>query len=49
MNILLIMIPVSILLGFGFLFGFIWSVRSGQLDDVETPAYRILEEGKEQR
>lgn len=44
MNILLLMIPVSILLGFGFLAGFIWSVASGQLDDTETPAHRILED-----
>jgi len=44
MNILYIMIPVSLMLGFGFLAGFIWSVQSGQLDDTETPACRILED-----
>lgn len=49
MNILVVMIPISLLLGFGFLLGFIWSVRSGQMDDTETPAYRILDEGKEQQ
>jgi cbb3-type cytochrome oxidase maturation protein len=49
MNILLLMIPISLLLGFSFVFGFIWSVRSGQLDDTETPAYRILDDGKEQQ
>ncbi len=48
MNILYLMIPLSLLLGFGFIAGFIWSVRSGQLDDTETPAYRILDEGEEQ-
>ena len=26
----------------GFLAGFIWSVKSGQLDDVYTPSVRIL-------
>lgn len=49
MNILLLMIPMSLLLGFGFLSGFIWSVRSGQMDDTETPAYRILDDGKDQQ
>lgn len=44
MNILYVMIPVSLLLGFGFLFGFIWSVNAGQLDDTETPAHRALED-----
>lgn len=44
MNILIVMIPVSLILGAGFLFGFLWSVRDGQLDDTETPAHRILED-----
>ncbi len=48
MNILILMIPISLLLGLGFLLAFIWSVNSGQLDDTETPAYRILEDGKDQ-
>jgi len=42
MNILYLMIPVSLALGLGFLFGFIWGVRNGQMDDTQTPAYRIL-------
>jgi cbb3-type cytochrome oxidase maturation protein len=44
MNVLYIMIPISLLMGFGFLAGFVWSVGSGQLDDTETPAHRILED-----
>lgn len=48
MSILLLMIPMSLILATGFLFGFIWSVRSGQMDDTETPAYRILDERKDQ-
>jgi len=43
MNILVIMIPVSLLLGAAFLAGFIWSVNRGQFDDVHTPAHRILD------
>lgn len=44
MNILLIMIPVSLLLATGFLAAFVWSVSHGQIDDTETPAHRILED-----
>lgn len=50
MNILYLMIPLSLLLGLTALLGFIWTVRSGQMDDTETPAFRILldENKKEQ-
>ena len=47
MNILYMMIPISILLGAGFVVAFIWSARDGQLDDVETPAHRILDDAKD--
>jgi cbb3-type cytochrome oxidase maturation protein len=44
MNILYLMIPLSLLLGFGFLSAFIWNILDGQIDDTQTPAHRILEE-----
>ena len=44
MNVLLLMIPISLLLGAGFLCAFIWSVKAGQFEDTETPAHRILDE-----
>ncbi|MEJ2582354.1 MAG: cbb3-type cytochrome oxidase assembly protein CcoS [Acidobacteriota bacterium] len=28
---------------------FIWSVKSGQMDDLETPAHRLLGEEEERR
>ena len=42
MEILYLLIPLSVVLVF--LIGgiFWWSVRSGQFDDLETPAMRIL-------
>ncbi len=46
MNILYIMIPLSILLGGGFLAAFIWTVKSGQVDDLVTPAHRMLEDSE---
>lgn len=42
MNILFLMIPLSLLLGIGFVGAFIWAAKQGQFDDLETPAHRIL-------
>jgi cbb3-type cytochrome oxidase maturation protein len=47
MTVLYFMIPISLMLGFGALAAFIWSVFDGQYDDVETPAHRILEDEQE--
>lgn len=44
MNILLALIPISlILLGLA-VAAFVWAVRRGQFDDLETPALDILRE-----
>lgn len=45
MNIIYLMIPISLLLAGGFLAAFVWSVGSGQIDDLKTPPHRILEDG----
>lgn len=42
MSIIYILLPISLLLGGGALIWFILALRSGQFDDLETPAYRIL-------
>ncbi|WP_138935880.1 cbb3-type cytochrome oxidase assembly protein CcoS [Roseovarius arcticus] len=42
MNILLILIPVSITLGALGLCAFLWTIRSGQYDDAEGAAARML-------
>ncbi len=42
MDILFLLIPLSLLLIIVILWAFLWSVRSGQFDDLEGPAYRIL-------
>lgn len=42
MNVLLFLIPVALLLGGGGLVAFIWALRSGQYDDPEGDAQRIL-------
>lgn len=42
MNILVLMIPMALLLGIGFVSAFLWATSKGQFDDLETPAHRIL-------
>ena len=42
MSVLIILIGCSFLLAIGFLIAFIWSVKSGQMDDDYTPSVRIL-------
>ena len=42
MEILAFIIPICILMGGGFLFSFFWATKSGQYEDLVTPAYRIL-------
>jgi cbb3-type cytochrome oxidase maturation protein len=42
MDILLLLIPLSVALALLIGAGFWWSVRSGQFDDLEGPAHRIL-------
>ena len=37
-----LLIPVSVVLVFVIGLIFLWSVRSGQFDDMEAPGYRIL-------
>jgi len=42
MESLYLLIPLSVVLVFLIALAFWWSVRSGQFDDMEGPAYRIL-------
>ena len=42
MEILYILIPLSVVLAFLIGAAFWWSVRSGQFDDLEGPAHKII-------
>ena len=44
MTIIVYLIPVALALGLLGLGAFIWSIRSGQFDDMQGPAYRILDD-----
>lgn len=42
MNVLLYLIPIALFMGFLGLVAFLWALRSGQFDDPEGAAERIL-------
>ncbi len=42
MSIIFILIPLGLVLLLAAVAAFFWAVRSGQFDDLETPAWRIL-------
>ena len=42
MSILYLLIPLALLLLGGAVWAFFWAVGSGQFDDLDTPAMRIL-------
>ena len=42
MNILLWLIPAALLLGLLGLLGFLWALKSGQFEDLDGAAHRIL-------
>lgn len=44
MNVLIVLIPVAMGLGLVGLGAFLWSLRSGQYDDLQGAAERILDD-----
>jgi len=42
MTILYLILPLALLIACAAVAAFAWTVRSGQLDDIETPPRRIL-------
>jgi len=44
MNVLLYLIPIALFMGGIGLAAFIWSLKSGQYDDLEGAAWRILQD-----
>jgi cbb3-type cytochrome oxidase maturation protein len=42
MNVLVYLVPMALGLGLIGLLAFVWSIRSGQLDDLEGAALRVL-------
>ncbi len=42
MSVMFVLIIASLIVAVGFLFAFLWAVKSGQFDDKYTPSVRIL-------
>ena len=42
MNVLIYLVPMALLLGLSGLVGFMWTLRSGQYEDLDGAAVRIL-------
>ena len=42
MNVLIYLVPLALLLGLSGLAGFMWTLKSGQYDDLDGDALRIL-------
>ena len=49
MSAVYIALPFALLLALLFMAAFIWAVKTGQMDDLETPAHRILGEDEERK
>jgi cbb3-type cytochrome oxidase maturation protein len=44
MTVLFVILPLTLIFSTGFVAAYVWATRSGQLDDLETPAFRALHE-----
>ncbi len=44
MNVLVYLLPMALGLGLAGLFGFMWALKSGQYNDVEGAALRVLDD-----
>ncbi len=42
MSVLYLLIPLALLFALGAVLAFVWTVRDGQLDDLESPPHRAL-------
>lgn len=44
MSALFLVVPIALIVSAAAVGAFVWSVRRGQLDDLDTPALRVLED-----
>ncbi len=42
MSVVYVVLPLAFLVAAAAVAAFVWAVRSGQFDDVDTPAWRVL-------
>ena len=48
MNALFLLIPLSLMLLIAIIVAFVWAVRSGQFDDMDTPPIDMLREDRDE-
>jgi cbb3-type cytochrome oxidase maturation protein len=48
-NILYLVVPLALLIVLAAVIAFVWAGRSGQFDDLETPALRVLHDDEARR
>lgn len=49
MTVLFVLVPLALLIAGSAVIAFLWAAKTGQLDDLETPALRILQDDDEGR
>ena len=49
MNVLYLVVPLALLIVLAAVIAFVWAGRSGQFDDLETPALRVLHDDEARR
>jgi cbb3-type cytochrome oxidase maturation protein len=47
MSVIYILLPVAVVLAIAAVGAFIWAVRRGQFDDLDTPAVRVLHDDED--
>lgn len=47
MNVLYLLLPIALVLATAAVLTFVWAVRRGQFDDLDTPAIRVLFDDEE--
>ena len=47
MSVIYIVLPLALLIAIGAVIAYIWAVRSGQFDDLDTPGVRMLHDDEE--
>ncbi|MGL4405117.1 MAG: cbb3-type cytochrome oxidase assembly protein CcoS [Notoacmeibacter sp.] len=47
MTMLMVLVPIALGLGLLGLAGFLWNLQSGQYEDLDGAAYRILDDGED--
>jgi cbb3-type cytochrome oxidase maturation protein len=47
MSVIYVLLPIAVALAIAAVGAFIWAVRRGQFDDLDTPAVRILHDDED--